>query len=67
MRAYENIKELVKKGSNEQLKEMYLEIMNRITETETEELVVLTAITTELENRGVIEFNEDTFEYEFIA
>ena len=65
MRAYNTIKSLVKEAKNETLKEMYLELQN--SELCTEDIAVMTAIETELETRGVIKLNEESFEYEFIA
>lgn len=65
MKAYETIKSLVKKATNENLKEMYVELQSR--EMSTEDIIAMTAIETELEARGIIKLNEETFEYEFIA
>lgn len=65
MKAYDTIKSLVKKATNENLKEMYVELQSR--EMSMEDIAVMTAIETELESRGIIKLNEESFEYEFMA
>ena len=64
MKAFETIKKLVGTATVETLKEMYEELQN--SELSTEEIATMTAIETELEKRGIIELNEETFEYEFV-
>lgn len=63
-KGYENIKKLVSGANNETLKEMYTELKN--SDLTVEEIAVMTAIETELENRGIIALNEETFEYELV-
>lgn len=63
-KGYENIKKLVSGANNETLKEMYAELKN--SNLTVEEIAVMTAIETELENRGIITLNEETFEYELV-
>lgn len=63
-KGYERIKNLVNGSNAETLKQMYIELKN--SELNTEDIAVMTAIETELENRGIIALNEDTFEYEFV-
>ena len=62
MTAFQKIQSLISQQSTDSLKEMYRDILTQGTEIET--LVVRGALECELEDRGVIRFNEDTFEYE---
>lgn len=64
---YKNIKKLVKTASDKTLKEMYLELDKNIENADIAETLVYTAVTDEMENRNIITFNEETFQYEFIA
>jgi hypothetical protein len=68
---YENLKSLVKTATTETLKEMYLNLVNKPESDDYDEdlaeTLVFTAITGELEDRNVIKFNEETFNFEFIA
>lgn len=65
MKAYEQIKGLVSTATNKALKDMYIQLKE--SEMTAEEIAVMTAIESELEKRGIIEFDEDAFEYKFIA
>lgn len=60
-KGYQKIKELVATAADKTLMEMRQSLEGSM---EIESLAVKTAIETELEKRGLIRFNEDTFEYE---
>lgn len=60
-KGYQKIKELVAAAADKTLMEMRQSLEDSM---EIESLAVKTAIETELEKRGLIRFNEDTFEYE---
>lgn len=64
-KGYEQIKNLVSDASDKMLVDMYKKII--IDEgSDVAEIAVKNAIESELENRGIITFNEDTFEYDFV-
>ena len=64
-KGYEQIKNLVSDASDQMLVDMYKKII--IDEcSDVAEIAVKNAIESELENRGIITFNEDTFEYDFV-
>ena len=64
-KGYEQIKNLVSDASDQMLVDMYNKII--IDEgSDVAEIAVKNAIESELENRGIITFNEDTFEYDFV-
>ena len=64
-KCYEQIKNLVSDASDQMLVDMYKKII--IDEgSDVAEIAVKNAIESELENRGIITFNEDTFEYDFV-
>ncbi len=65
-KAYENMKNLVKTASDKILKEMYLELDKNLENADTTETLAYTVITSEMEDRNILVFNEETFEYEFI-
>lgn len=60
-KGYQKIKELVAAAADKTLMEMRQSLEGSM---EIEALAVKTAIETELEKRGLLRFNEDTFEYE---
>ena len=63
------LKNTVHKANNEQLLEAF-ELLELLLENEdytTEEALVHTVLVTELENRGLIEFNENTWTYELVG
>lgn len=63
---YEAIKKMVQTASNDVLKDMYLALdLNE--ESSTEETLVFTAIVGEMENRGMVEFDDEAFEYRLVA
>ena len=64
-KGYEQIKNLVSDASYQILVDMYKKII--IDEgSDVAEIAVKNAIESELEKRGIITFNEDTFEYDFV-
>ena len=64
-KCYEQIKNLVSDASDQILVDMYKKII--IDEgSDVAEIAVKNAIESELEKRGIITFNEDTFEYDFV-
>ena len=64
-KGYEQIKNLVSDASDQMLVDMYKKII--IDEgSDVAEIAVKNAIESELEKRGIITFNEDTFEYDFV-
>ena len=64
-KGYEQIKNLVSDASDKMLVDMYKKII--IDDgSDVAEIAVKNAIESELENRGIITFNEDTFEYDFV-
>lgn len=64
-KGYEQIKNLVSDASDQILVDMYKKII--IDEgSDVAEIAVKNAIESELEKRGIITFNEDTFEYDFV-
>ena len=64
-KGYEQIKNLVSDASDQMLVDMYKKII--IDEgSDVAEIAVKNAIESELEKRGMITFNEDTFEYDFV-
>ena len=64
-KGYEQIKNLVSDASDKMLVDMYKKII--IDEgSDVAEIAVKNAIESELEKRGIITFNEDTFEYDFV-
>ena len=64
-KGYEQIKNLVGDASDQMLVDMYKKII--IDEgSDVAEIAVKNAIESELEKRGIITFNEDTFEYDFV-
>lgn len=64
-KGYEQIKNLVSDASDQMLVDMYKKII--IDDgSDVAEIAVKNAIESELENRGIITFNEDTFEYDFV-
>ena len=64
-KGYEQIKNLVSDASDQILVDMYKKII--IDEgSDAAEIAVKNAIESELEKRGIITFNEDTFEYDFV-
>ena len=64
-KVYEQIKNLVSDASDQMLVDMYKKII--IDEgSDVAEIAVKNAIESELEKRGIITFNEDTFEYDFV-
>ena len=64
-KCYEQIKNLVSDASDQMLVDMYKKII--IDEgSDVAEIAVKNAIESELEKRGIITFNEDTFEYDFV-
>ena len=64
-KGYEQIKNLVSDASDQMLVNMYKKII--IDEgSDVAEIAVKNAIESELEKRGIITFNEDTFEYDFV-
>ena len=62
MKIYPQIKASIHKQTTEVLKEMYREVCAQ--EPEIEVLLVRGAIEEELAARGILRFNEATFEYE---
>ena len=64
-KGYEQIKNLVSDASDQMLVDMYKKII--IDDgSDVAEIAVKNAIESELEKRGIITFNEDTFEYDFV-
>ena len=64
-KGYEQIRNLVSDASDQILVDMYKKII--IDEgSDAAEIAVKNAIESELEKRGIITFNEDTFEYDFV-
>ena len=64
-KGYEQIKNLASDASDQILVDMYKKII--IDEgSDVAEIAVKNAIESELETRGIITFNEDTFEYDFV-
>ena len=64
-KGYEQIKNLVSDARDQMLVDMYKKII--IDEgSDVAEIAVKNAIESELEKRGIITFNEDTFEYDFV-
>ena len=64
-KGYDQIKNLVSDASDQMLVDMYKKII--IDEgSDVAEIAVKNAIESELEKRGIITFNEDTFEYDFV-
>jgi len=63
MTAYQKIKESIKTATNETLFDIYNELEDKF---EVEEMVVRNAVEGELEDRGLIRWNEETFEYEVV-
>lgn len=64
MSAYQNIKGMLKTATDNQLKEMYSQLQKL---EDVSEILVSTAIETELENRGLGFLNEETFEFEIVC
>lgn len=64
MAAYQNIKGMLKTATDNQLKEMYSQLQKL---EDVSEILVSTAIETELENRGLGFLNEETFEFEIVC
>lgn len=60
----EKVRNLVKGADNKTLLEMWEELAKR--NMENSDIAVCAIIETELENRGLIRLNENTFEYEVI-
>lgn len=63
--AYKKMKELTKKQSNETLITSYKILAD--SDLNTEEILSFTVVTSELEERGLLKFNEETFDYEFVV
>lgn len=60
----EKVRNLVKTASNNTLLEMWEELFKK--NMDNADIAVSSIIETELENRGIIRLNEDTFEYEIV-
>ena len=58
----EKVRELIKKSDRKTLLEMWKALAKK--NMENSDIAVSAIIETELENRGLIRLNEDTFEYE---
>lgn len=58
------VRELIRKSDSKTLLEMWKELAKK--NTENSDMAVCAIIETELENRGLIRLNEDTFEYEIL-
>ena len=58
------VRNMIKNSTDKQLLEMWQELQKK--EMENEEIAVNAIIETELEERKLIQLNEDTFEYEII-
>ena len=63
MTAYQRIKENIKTATNEVLSDICNELEDKF---EIEEMVVRNAVEGEIEDRGLIRWNEETFEYEIV-
>lgn len=66
MTAYEKMKAMVKTANDETLLTAY-KLLNLNENSTTEETLTHSVLTNELENRGLIQFNESTWEYEIVA
>ena len=65
MTGFQTIKNMLTTRSNEELKSMYSELsINE--DSSVEEMTVIIALQGELENRGLIKCNEETWEYDLI-
>lgn len=60
----DKIRRMIKGSDNKTLLEMYEELAKR--NMENTDIAVSAIIETELENRGLIRLNENTFEYEVL-
>lgn len=60
----EKVRNLVKGADSKTLLEMWEELAKK--NMENSDMAVCAIIETELENRGLIKLNEDTFEYEIL-
>lgn len=58
------VRELIRKSDSKTLLEMWEELAKK--NMENSDMAVCAIIETELENRGLIRLNEDTFEYEIL-
>lgn len=65
MTAYQKMKEKVKEATDQQLKDMYL-ILGDYENMEAPEIATRMAIEGELERRGMVELDEETYEYRFV-
>lgn len=64
--AYTTLKNTINAATNEQLIDAF-KLMNLNEDSTTEETLVYTALTSELEARGLVAFNDGTWEYELVA
>lgn len=60
----EKVRNLIKEQDNKTLLEMWEELAKK--NMENSDIAVCAIIETELESRGLIRLNEDTFEYEIL-
>ena len=58
------VRNMIKNATDKQLLEMWQELQKK--DMDNEEIAVNAIIETELEERNIIQFNEDTFEYELV-
>lgn len=64
--AYTTLKNTINAATNDQLIDAF-KLMNLTEDSTTEETLVYTALTSELEARGLVAFNDSTWEYELAA
>lgn len=58
------VREMIRRSDNKTLLEIWEELAKK--NMENSDMAVCAIIETELENRGLIKLNEDTFEYEIL-
>lgn len=64
--AYTTLKTTINAATNDQLISAF-KLMSLTEDSTTEETLVYTALTSELEARGLVAFNDSTWEYELVA
>ena len=66
-KAYENMKNFVKTASDENLKFAYNELNKNLENADLAETLAFTVVTSEMEDRNLLVFDKETFEYKLIS
>jgi hypothetical protein len=66
-KAYEKMKNFVKSASDENLKFAYNELSKNLENADIAETLAFTVVTSEMEERNLLVFDEETFEYKLIG